>query len=134
MPTHLREGIRLLRPKPLGTAVTAAFRRARSRWVRSCSGAGHFPAVRAALKWGQREWVELLRFDQWVAPFIATGGMNVDGIHWGWDCHREVGQRSAAILANSGSPGPAIAATDNGKRQRSSITSMQPDLLLTEPR
>lgn len=96
--------------------------------------AGHLPAVRAALKWGQREWVELLRFDQWVAPFIATGGMNVDGIHWGWDCHREVGQRSAAILANSGSPGPAIAAIDNGKRQRSSITSMQPDLLLTEPR
>lgn len=145
LPTHLREGIRLLRPPALRTAATAAFRRAqpvgsrllRGRWrtlpqpltdhylSRCVAGiryfhpatevlgvvppphdapgygrvrAGHPPAIRAALDWGRRAEVELLRLDEWVQPFLGTPGMNVDGIHWGWDCHRAVGEQAAGQL------------------------------------
>ena len=145
LPSHLREGIRLLRPRPLRIAATALFRRAqpvgaallRGRWrtlpqpltnhylSRCVAGiryfhphirilgvvppphdapgygrvrAGHPPAVRAALDWGRQAGVELLRLDEWVRPFLGTPGMNVDGIHWGWDCHRAVGEQAAAVL------------------------------------
>jgi len=152
LPAHLREGIRLLRPKPLRAGATAVFRRALpvgstllgGRWrtlpqsltdhylSRCVAGiryfhprievlgvvppphdapgygrvrAGHRRAVRAALDWGRRTEVELLRLDEWVQPFLGTPGMNVDGIHWGWDCHRAVGERAAgqlrALLAGS---------------------------------
>jgi hypothetical protein len=37
-----------------------------------------------------------------VAPFLGTPGMNVDGIHWGWDCHRAVGEQAAATLCAIG--------------------------------
>ena len=60
--------------------------------------AGHQPAVRAALDWGRRAQVELLRLDEWVQPFLGTPGMNVDGLHWGWDCHRAVGEQAAVQL------------------------------------
>jgi diglucosylglycerate octanoyltransferase len=147
LPAHLREGIRLLRPKPVRTAVTGAFRRAqpagarllRGRWrnlpqsltdhylTRSVQGirhfhpdtvllgitppphdapgygrvrAGHRPAVRATLNWARANEVTLLRLDEWVAPFSGTEDMNVDGIHWGWQCHRAVGEQAAAVLAN----------------------------------
>ncbi|MDQ1741750.1 MAG: diglucosylglycerate octanoyltransferase [Pseudonocardiales bacterium] len=145
LPAHLREGIRLLRPKPLRTAATAVFRRVqpvgsvllRGRWrtlpqpltdhylSRCVAGirhfhpevriigivppphdapgygrvrAGHPAAVRAAQDWGGRVGVELLRLDTWVQPFLGTPGMNVDGLHWGWGCHRAVGERAAAQL------------------------------------
>jgi hypothetical protein len=145
LPAHLREGIRLLRPRPLRNAVTAAFRKAQplgsrvlaGRWrtmpqsltdhylSRCVAGiryfhpdkrligvvppphdapgygrvrGGHRPAVRAALNWGRRNDIELLRLDEWVAPYLGTAGMNVDGIHWGWHCHRTVGLRAAAQL------------------------------------
>ena len=145
LPAHLREGIRLLRPRPLRTAATALFRHAQplgsallgGRWrtlpqpltnhylSRCVAGiryfhphiqvlgvvppphdapgygrvrAGHRPAVRAALEWGRQAEVDLLRLDEWVQPFLGTPGMNVDGIHWGWDCHRAVGERAAAQL------------------------------------
>lgn len=148
LPTHLREGIRLLRPKPLRRLATGTFRRAqplgarllRGRWrtlpqsltdhylSRSVQGIrhfhpdtvvfgitppphdapgygrvgnGHLPAVRAAQRWAAADAVELLPFDEWVAPFIATEGMNADGLHWGWQCHRSVGERAAARLAGS---------------------------------
>jgi hypothetical protein len=60
--------------------------------------AGHQPAIRAALDWGRQAEVQLLRLDEWVQPFLGTPGMNVDGIHWGWDCHRAVGEQAAARL------------------------------------
>ncbi|HEX8095119.1 SGNH/GDSL hydrolase family protein [Jatrophihabitans sp.] len=145
LPSHLREGIRLLRPRPLRTAATALFRRAQplgsvllgGRWrtlpqpltnhylSRCVAGihyfhphiqvlgvvppphdapgygrvrAGHQPAIRAALDWGRQAGVDLLRLDEWVRPYLGTPGMNVDGIHWGWDCHRAVGEQAAARL------------------------------------
>jgi hypothetical protein len=145
LPTHLREGIRLLRPQPLRRSTTAAFRLAqpygsrltRGRWrtlpqsltdhylTRCVEGIryfhpqvrvvgavppshsadsygrvtqGHRGAIQAALRWGQLREVELLRFDEWVQPFLGTGDMNADGIHWGWDCHAAVGGQAAAML------------------------------------
>jgi hypothetical protein len=145
LPTHLREGLRLLRPKPLRTAATGLFRRAQpigskltqGRWrtlpqsltdhylTRCVNGirhfhpdtqvlavvppphdaasyghvrAGHPAAVRAALAWGRAVDVQLLRLDEWVAPFVGTPGMNVAGMHWGWDCHRAVGEQAAAVM------------------------------------
>lgn len=87
---------------------------------------GHPPAVRAALDWGRREGVELLRLDEWVQPFLGTPGMNPDGLHWGWDCHRSVGEQAAARLR-------AITRVP-GDRPPGTIQGMGIDLLLTEPR
>lgn len=145
LPSHLREGIRLLRPKLVRTAASAAFRRLQpvgsrvlnGRWRNLPQGltdhyltrcvlgirhfhpdarvvgvtppphaapgyglvtAGHQRAVRATLAWAEQVDVELLRLDEWVAPHIGSPGMNVDGIHWSWDCHREVGKRAAVLL------------------------------------
>jgi hypothetical protein len=145
LPTHLREGIRLLRPEPLRAAATGTFRRLQplgaralgGRWrtlpqsltdrylTRAVAGirhfhpqtlvlgvappphdapgygrvtAGHAPAVAAARRWAAREHLVLLALDSWVQPFVATDGMNPDGIHWGWACHRAVGEAAAAVL------------------------------------
>jgi len=146
LPTHLREGIRLLRPEPLRRVATGFFRRWQphgsrlfdGRWrtlpqsltddyLAKCVGgvrhfhpetrvfgmvpsthdapaygrmtAGHRPAVRAALDWGVRHEVTMLRIDEWTGPYIGTEGMNADGIHWGWDCHRAVGEGAAKVLS-----------------------------------
>lgn len=61
--------------------------------------AAHPAAVRACLDWSRNAGVEALRLDRWVAEFIGTDGMNVDGIHWGWACHRRVGEAAAQQLA-----------------------------------
>jgi hypothetical protein len=36
--------------------------------------------------------------DKWVAPLVGTEGMNVDGIHWGWQRHQAVGAAAAELL------------------------------------
>jgi hypothetical protein len=33
-----------------------------------------------------------------VARHLAAGGLNPDGIHWGWECHAEVGQAVATAV------------------------------------
>jgi hypothetical protein len=35
-----------------------------------------------------------------VVPYIAAGRLNLDGIHWPWDCHRDVGQALAAAIGD----------------------------------
>ncbi len=145
LPSHLREGIRLLRPEPLRRAGTGTFRRLQPVGARILNGrwrnlpqsltdhylsrcvegiryfhprtrvvgitppphaapgygrvtAGHTPAVRAAQRWAAIDDVQLLALHEWVRPFIATPGMNPDGIHWSWACHHEIGTKSAAVL------------------------------------
>jgi len=145
LPTHLREGVRLLRPEPVRRVATATFRRAQphgsklfdGRWrtlpqsltdeflTRSVDGvryfhpnmrvlgivppghdapaygrniAGHPRAIKASVTWARRAGVEMLRLDEWVAPFIGAPGMNPDGMHWGWDCHHAVGEQAAGLL------------------------------------
>jgi hypothetical protein len=65
--------------------------------------AGHPAAVGAALRWADRVQIDALRLDTWVAPYLGTRDMNVDGMHWGWSCHRAVGERAAQLLT-----GPAL--------------------------
>ncbi|HEX2901962.1 MAG TPA: SGNH/GDSL hydrolase family protein [Jatrophihabitans sp.] len=145
LPSHLREGIRLLRPQPLRRLATATFRNAQPLAARALNGrwrnlpqrltdhylarcvagiryfhpstrillitppphaapgygrvtAGQPPAVRASQQLAARLGAELLPFHEWVDPFIATPGMNPDGIHWSWACHRAVGTRTAEVL------------------------------------
>lgn len=145
MPTHWREGLRLLRPRPVRRLATSAYRRALPLGARVSGGRwrtlprratehylsrcvegiryfhpsipvfgvvppdhraagygrvrrGHPLAVRSALEWGRAHGVPVLRQDLWVSGHLGTDGMNPDGIHWGWDCHREVGERSADQL------------------------------------
>ncbi|MGN6332810.1 MAG: diglucosylglycerate octanoyltransferase [Motilibacteraceae bacterium] len=60
----------------------------------------HRPAVTAARHWAAREGVPLLELDDVVRPHLAAGRNNPDGLHWGWEVHREVGQRVAAALGD----------------------------------
>jgi lysophospholipase L1-like esterase len=146
LPTHLREGIRHLRPPWLRRAVRAAYRSALpvgarltgGRWrtlpqrltddfLSRCAGgvrtyrpgvpvvgtvppphnapsygrvtAGHAGAAAAARRWGESEAVPMVDLAAAVAPFVATGGLNADGVHWGWDCHAAVGRAVAATVA-----------------------------------
>jgi hypothetical protein len=62
---------------------------------------GHAGAIRSALAWGEKNDVQMLRVDEWTAPFIGSPGMNPDGIHWGWDCHRTVGEHAAKVLGTT---------------------------------
>ena len=59
----------------------------------------HPPAVAAHRRWGERLGVPLVDLDEIVTPYVDRGGLNVDGLHWGWDVHRAVGTAFAAALA-----------------------------------
>lgn len=60
--------------------------------------AGHGPALAAARAWGAREGVPMVDVCAVVARHQARGGGNPDGIHWGWECHAEVGRAVAAAV------------------------------------
>jgi len=60
--------------------------------------AGHVPAVAAARAWGAREGVPMVDVSSVVARHLAAGGLNPDGMHWGWDCHADVGQAVASAV------------------------------------
>lgn len=59
----------------------------------------HAPAVLAARAWADRAGVTLVDLDPLVAPALAAGTGNPDGMHWGWDTHTTVGAALAAALA-----------------------------------
>ena len=56
---------------------------------------GHGPAVAAARAWGVREGVPMVDLPSIVAPHLAAGRCNPDGMHWGWQVHAEVGAAMA---------------------------------------
>lgn len=58
----------------------------------------HAPAVTAARAWAAREDVPLVDLDAVVAPHLAAGRMNPDGMHWTWDVHAEVGRAVAQAV------------------------------------
>ena len=60
--------------------------------------AGHPPAVAAARAWGARERVPMVDVATIVARHLAAGRFNPDGMHWGWECHAEVGQAVATAV------------------------------------
>ncbi len=59
---------------------------------------GHLPALAAARAWGAREGVTMVDVASIVARHLAAGGLNPDGMHWGWECHAEVGQAVATAV------------------------------------
>jgi hypothetical protein len=68
--------------------------------------AGHAPAVTAARAWGAREGVPMVDVSSVVARHLPLGRCSPDGMHWGWDCHAEVGRLVAAAV-RSALPGRA---------------------------
>ena len=60
--------------------------------------AGHGPAVAAARAWGRREVVPMVDVSAIAARHLSLGRGNQDGMHWGWDCHAEVGRAVAAAV------------------------------------
>jgi hypothetical protein len=58
----------------------------------------HPAAVAAARAWGRREGVPMVDVSAIAARHLAGGRCNPDGMHWGWDCHAEVGRAVAAAV------------------------------------
>lgn len=58
----------------------------------------HAPAVVATRRWAAANDALFLDLDPIVAPAIATGDHNPDGIHWGWTVHKEIGRLAAEAL------------------------------------
>lgn len=145
LPTHLREGIGLLRPAFLRWGVRRAYLasqprvarwtggRLRSmpqpltdRYLANCVSAlralrpglpiigivppphraaafgfelrGHARACRAARSWGVEHEVPLADLASAVGPHLAAGRANPDGLHFGWESHRDVGLELARVL------------------------------------
>jgi len=59
--------------------------------------AGEPAAQEAARSWGHREGVSLVELPRLVAPSLAAGTANPDGIHWNWDVHAAVGGEVARM-------------------------------------
>jgi hypothetical protein len=76
----------------------------------------HLPSVRAARAWAAREQVSLVELDPIVAPVLAAGGGNADGLHWDWPTHLAVATAvSAAVRA---AVGAAVGAAGSSATQR----------------
>jgi lysophospholipase L1-like esterase len=59
----------------------------------------HAGAADAARGWAARERVPVVDADAIIAPYLAAGRMNPDGMHWDWDGHRAVGEAFADLIA-----------------------------------
>ena len=69
---------------------------------------GHAPAVAAARRFAVDHDVALVETDALVAPSLADGSANPDGMHWSWRSHELIGQAAADRLAELwGRPTPA---------------------------
>lgn len=58
----------------------------------------HPPAVAAHREWGARKGVPLADLHEIVAPHLASGDMNPDGMHWSWAAHEEVAKALADLI------------------------------------
>ena len=63
--------------------------------------AGHPPAVMAARAWGRREGVPMVDISTIVGRHLPLGRCSPDGMHWGWDCHAEVGRAVATAVQSA---------------------------------
>lgn len=59
----------------------------------------HGGAVAAARRWAVAHDVTFVDLDPMVAPAMADGTANPDGLHWSWEVHQQVGRAVAAALA-----------------------------------
>jgi lysophospholipase L1-like esterase len=58
----------------------------------------HAPAVAAHRAWGERTHVPLADLDVVVAPHLAAGTLNPDGMHWSWAAHEDVAKALAEAV------------------------------------
>ena len=63
---------------------------------------GHAGAVSAAQVWASTAGVGLIDTDPLVAPSLADGSANPDGMHWSWRSHDLIGQEVAVRLRAAG--------------------------------
>ncbi len=59
----------------------------------------HAPAVVAARRWAAANDAGFVDLDPIVGPSLRAGTGNPDGLHWGWDVHRAIGQAIASAAA-----------------------------------
>jgi len=59
---------------------------------------GHQPAWAAAQAWGTENDVPMADFAAAVQPHLTAGRANPDGLHFGWESHRDVGLELARVL------------------------------------
>jgi len=62
----------------------------------------HAPAVLAARRWAARTGVGFVDLDPIVAPSLADGSGNPDGMHWSWAVHSAIGTALAEQLRDRG--------------------------------
>jgi diglucosylglycerate octanoyltransferase len=58
----------------------------------------HVPAVAAHKRWGATHSVPLADLDAVVAPHLAAGTLNPDGMHWSWAAHEDVAKALAQVI------------------------------------
>jgi hypothetical protein len=88
------QGIRFVRP---GLPIVAMTPAPWDSWYYPVNS-GHEGARRAALAWAEREAVPILDVESIVAPTLADGTANPDGMHWNWLVHERVGQGLAELV------------------------------------
>lgn len=147
LPTHIREGIGFLRPRPIRRAVRRLYLAGQPRLARWTHGRirampqaltdgylarcvtalrtvrpgvpivgilppphraaafgyelrGHPRAWAAAKAWGADHDVPMADLAAVVGPHLAAGRANPDGLHFGWESHRDVGMELARVLTS----------------------------------
>jgi len=145
LPTHLREGIGLLRPRWIRRAARRTYLAAQPRvawltggrlrampqrltdgYLTNCVAAlravrpglpiigtlppphragafaselrGHGRGWKAARTWGAEHDVPMADLAAVVRPHLTAGRANPDGLHFGWESHRDVGLELARVL------------------------------------
>ena len=93
--TRVVEGVRWFRP---GLAVVALSPPPYETPVYP-SARHHASARDAAKAWADRTDVTLVDTDPIVRPHLRAGRNNPDGMHWGWECHADIGRAVARALA-----------------------------------
>lgn len=87
--------IRALRPDLPAVGVLPPVHRARSYGFVHTARHG---AVEAIQEWGRQAEVPLLDLAALTADHVLGGLGNPDGMHWGWDAHRIVGEALAEVI------------------------------------
>ncbi len=68
----------------------------------------HQPALLAARRWADKHQTGYLEIDDLIAPSLADGSANPDGIHYSWRSHQLIGEAIAQELAVVGFKGVAV--------------------------
>lgn len=98
--TRIVQASRALRPGlPIALLAPTIYR---SRYYPA--GRHHDNALRAALDLGRELDIAVVDPSPWVAPGLADGSANPDGLHWSWAAHASVGQALADAIGSLSRP------------------------------